>query len=204
MRAVIITGGTMRDYAYIRRFIQPDDTLIAVDSGYRHCERLGLRPSVLLGDFDSLDELPEGIETRHFPREKNYTDTELAVGWARKEGHRDFLFLGATGTRLDHSLSNILLLAALLDRGERGEIIDEHNRLWITDSEAEIQGSPGEILSLVPLTLCTGVTTHNLTYPLSEATLELGHGLGVSNVILVSPAKVRLGAGKLLVMLCRD
>jgi len=204
MRAVIITGGAMRDYAYIRQFIQPEDTVIAADSGYHHCERLGLRPRILLGDFDSLHQLPEGIETLRFPQEKNFTDTELAVDWARKEGFRNFLFLGATGTRLDHSLTNILLLSELLDHGEAGELLDEHNRVWLTDREVELDAPPGAILSLVPLTTCAGVTTENLTYPLRGATLEVGQGRGVSNVILASPAKVRLSLGKLLVMLCRD
>ena len=204
MRAVIISGGAMTDYAYLRQVVRPDDMVIAADSGYRHAERLGLRPCVLVGDFDSLDELPQGIETYRVPREKNHTDTELALEWAREHGAREFLFLGATGTRMDHTLTNILLLVRLLECGERGEVIDEHNHVWITDSETEIIGEPGGFLSLIPLTACTGVTTRGLAYPLFDATLEVGYGLGVSNVILESPANVSLCTGKLLVMLCRD
>ncbi|MCL2588492.1 MAG: thiamine diphosphokinase [Oscillospiraceae bacterium] len=204
MRAVIISGGSMTDYDYIRQFIRPDDCVIAADSGYLHAVRLSVVPSVLLGDFDSLTELPEGIETRRVPAEKDFTDTDFAVDWARGQGFREFLFLAATGTRMDHTLTNVLTLVRLLADGERGEIIDEHNRIWVMDSEIEIEAAAGEILSLVPLTVCEGVTTHNLAYPLTDATLQIGHGWSVSNVVLASPAKVSLRAGKCLVMLCRD
>ena len=204
MRAVIITGGSMSDYAYIRPFIRPEDYIIAADSGYRHAEALGLRPHVLLGDFDSLDELPSGIETCRVPEKKDFTDTDFAIDWARERGIRDFLLLGAIGTRMDHTLTNILLLDRLLAAGENGEIIDEHNRIWITDTKVEIVAKPGDILSLVPLQPCIGVTTHGLSYPLHEATLQVGHGWSVSNVVLTSPAKITLTAGKLLVMLCKD
>jgi len=204
MRAVILSGGAMTDYAYLRQFIRPDDTIIAADSGYRHAEAMGLRPRILLGDFDSLDHLPAEVETLRIPRENDHTDTELAVAWARDQGLRDFLFLGTIGTRMDHTLTNLLRLSDLLDRGERGEMIDEHNRIWITDSAIEIAGTPGNLLSLIPLTFCTGVTTENLAYPLRDAPLYVGHGRGVSNVLLAETAKISLDTGKLLVMLCRD
>lgn len=204
MRTTIITGGSMTDYAYIRQFIKPDDFIIAVDSGYRHAERLGVVPRVLLGDFDSIGELPQGIETHRVPEKKDFSDTDFAVDWAMAQGMCDFLILGAIGTRMDHTLTTILLLDRLLAAGARGQIIDEHNHIWITETELEVAGDPGGILSLVPITVCEGVTTHNLVYPLVDATLQIGHGWSVSNVISESPVKVSLTAGKMLVLLCRD
>jgi len=204
MRAVIIAGGAMGDYAYIRQFIRPTDTIIAADSGYRHAVGLGVRPHVVLGDFDSLGEPPREIETQRVPAEKDFTDMELAVVWARERGIRDFLLLGAIGTRMDHTMTNILLLSELLEAGESGEVLDEHNRIRITDESAEIDCAAGDILSLIPLTACVGVTTENLKYPLADAVLSVGNGLGVSNVVTRNPARVTLRDGKLLVMLCQD
>jgi len=204
MRAVIVTGGAMEDYAYIRQFIQPADYIIAADSGYLHAKALGLRPQVLLGDFDSLSELPQDLDIHRVPPEKNFTDTELAIEWAREHGMKDFLLLGAIGTRMDHTMTNILLLSRLLDAGEGAELIDEHNRIWITDKAIEIDAQVGETVSLVPLSTCEGVTTCGLAYPLSGATLEVGYGLGVSNVVSQSPASVSLSGGRMLVMVCKD
>ena len=204
MKVVIIAGGSMRDYAYIRRFIQPEDYIIAADSGYIHAQALGVQPQILLGDFDSLDALPQGIEMHRHPAKKDETDSELAVNWAIEQGASHILLLGATGTRMDHTLSNILLLTRLLDRGIKGEIVDEHNHIQITDGALEIHGEPGALLSLLPLTPCEGVSSWNLEYPLEKASLQVGYSLGVSNVIAASPAGVSLTKGRLLVMVCRD
>ena len=204
MRTTIITGGTIENHAYIKQFIQTEDYIIAADSGYRHAEKLGVKPHILLGDFDSLETIPQGIETHHFPVKKDATDTELAAEWAIEQGATHILLLGATGTRMDHSLSNILLLTRILDRGVTGELIDEHNHIWVADSAVEIEGTPGDYLSLLPLITCEGVTTRNLEYPLENATLSVGYSLGVSNVIAANPAGVSLTKGKLLVMKSRD
>ena len=193
----------MVDYGDLRQFIGPDDYIIAADSGYLHARAMEVTPHVLLGDFDSLTELPEGIPTHQFPAKKNLTDTELAVNFAREQGCRDFLLLGATGSRMDHTLSNILLLSTLRP-GETGAVVDEHNQIWLTDRGLTLPAAPGSFLSLVPLATCEGVTTTNLAYPLEQATLLMGQGVGVSNVVLESPAKVTLSSGKLLVMLCTD
>ena len=47
MRAVIISNGDMADYAALRQFVRPDDTIIAADGGYRYAEAMGLRPHIL-------------------------------------------------------------------------------------------------------------------------------------------------------------
>jgi len=204
MRAVILAGGNMYDYAYIKQFISPDDLLIAADSGYRHAEALKLRPHLLVGDFDSLLTLPSDIETHRVPSEKDFTDTELAIDLARERGCKRFLLLGALGTRMDHSLTNILLLSKLLEAGEQAKIIDEHNHIQITEEPLELDAAVSDILSLIPLTTCEGVTTENLAYPLKNATLNPGYGLGVSNIVLDTPVRITLSKGKLLVMVCKD
>ena len=57
-RCVIVCGG---EYAPIGP-LREGDFVIACDSGYRWCLREGIRPDLLLGDFDSLKgELPEEI-----------------------------------------------------------------------------------------------------------------------------------------------
>jgi len=82
--------------------------------------------------------------------------------------------------------------------------IDEHNRIWITDKAIDIAVATGDLLSLIPLTVCTGVSTQGLAYPLLDATLYVGQGRGVSNVLFAETANISLRSGKLLVMLCKD
>ena len=74
MKALIISGG---DYSPI-----PDlscDYVIACDRGYLHAEKMGIRPDLILGDFDSAP-VPDGkIQVEQYPVRKDDTDTMLAV-----------------------------------------------------------------------------------------------------------------------------
>lgn len=204
MRACIITGGSMSDYAYIRRFLQPDDCIVAADSGYLHALALGVTPTVLVGDFDSLGTLPSNIPLAPAPREKDETDTELAIRWARAHGCTQFLLLGATGTRLDHTLANVFSLTHLLAAGESAQIVDEHNEIWITNDKIQLPGTMGNIISLVPLSTCHGVTSTGLAYPLTGDTLQVGHGRTISNVQNAPIVTISLTSGTLLVIRARD
>ena len=204
MRAVIITGGRITDYAYIKSQIRNTDTIICADSGYNHAIKMGVRPSIVLGDFDSISHIPTDIKILQYPSKKDETDTEIAIDYARENGFTDFLLLAATGTRIDHSLTNILLLKNFVERGEKAMLIDEHNKIMLTNTKLNLEAQPGEIVSLVPLTTCYGVCTKSLEYPLYEATLQVGKGLGVSNIIASENATVSLEKGLLLVIIAKD
>ena len=204
MRAVIISGGRVADYAYIKQQIKAGDTIICADSGYNHAKKMKLQTSVIIGDFDSIGSIPQDIATIKYPPAKDLTDTEIAIEYARDKGFKDFLLLAATGGRMDHSLTNILLLKGFLERGETAVIIDEHNKIMLTDTQLQLHETPGSIVSLVPLADCTGVCTENLEYPLQDANLYVGKGIGVSNVMQKAGATVSLQKGLLLVIVARD
>jgi len=206
MRAVIISGGTISDYDYIKTLIRSDDLIVCADRGYDHARAMGVTPDAVVGDLDSVSSPLEGVEVLRYPPEKDYTDTELAYEWGRERGAEEFLLLAATGTRLDHSLSNLLLLKLMLDRGEEGVLIDGHNKVWLIkgDSAFTVHEPAGSLISLVPLSDCDHVSLRGFQYPLENAELKLGIARGISNVITGSPAEVRVKHGLLLVIAARD
>ena len=56
MRVVILGSAEIKNYEKISRFINPEDFIIACDSGLNHVKKLGLSPSavnLVVGDFDS-------------------------------------------------------------------------------------------------------------------------------------------------------
>jgi len=204
LRAVIISGGAISDYSYIKSQIKLADTIICADSGYEHAKKMGLTASVVVGDFDSIGNIPKDVECIHYPAKKDLTDTEIAIEYARTRGFTDFLMLGATGSRADHSLTNIFLLKSFLQRGENAEILDENNKIKITNSRISLNEPPGTIVSLVPLCDCQGVSTQNLEYHLQNEDMPMGRGRGVSNIMTENNATITLTNGILLVMVTRD
>ena len=206
MRAVIICAGEISDYDYIKSQVMENDTVICADGGYNHTVRMGLSVSAVVGDFDSIGPAPMDVTVPvyRYPEKKDLTDSEIAVEYARAKGFKDFLFLAATGSRLDHTLTNILLLEGCLKRGENAVIVNEHNKIMITGSELHLHEPAGTIVSLVPIAPCRGVGCENLEYPLHDADLFVGKGLGVSNVMRCENAKVTVREGVLLVIAARD
>ncbi len=205
MRAVIIANGPMPKAALYERLIATNDLIVCVDGGVKNALALGFKPQVVVGDLDSLDpglrkQLEEaGCRFVDHPSRKDATDSELAVLYALSQGATEIVMLGALGGRIDHALANVMLLALPELKGIKARIIDVGQEILLIGDEAEIDGEPGDTLSLLPLTGdVTGVYTQGLEYPLQGGTLKFGAARGVSNVLTAPRATVRVGRGLLL------
>ena len=211
MKCVIVSSGTINDYEYMKKYFEGAELVISVDGGALHLRRFGIKPGLLVGDFDSItpeclkEYESQNIEIVRFPRQKDMTDTEIAVEIALERGSTHIVFLGAMGTRLDHSLSNIFHLKKLHDNNVTGIVADERNEITLIDSSIKLDKAEGMKVSLLPLTdVVRGVTTKGLMYPLHNATMKLGSSWGVSNEFSGDTAEVTIIEGLLLVMKSRD
>ena len=181
MRVVIIGSGQINDYEYLKKQIRKDDYIICADGGYNHAKNMGIVPQLLVGDFDSICDMPKGIKTLKFPVRKDETDSELALSLAEEQGADEILLLGFTGDRADHMLNNILMLT----RYRQAKILDDKNEIFAFLGEVSIKNRKGKTLSIIPINGdITGITTEGLDYPLSNETLYFGKSRGVSNVIV--------------------
>ncbi|HHV29057.1 MAG TPA: thiamine diphosphokinase [Clostridium sp.] len=211
MYALIVCNGSIIDYSYHRKFFDEADFIVCADGGALHLQKLGIKPDVLLGDFDSIEERyleyyrEQKVTILKYPTEKNMTDTELAVDTAIERGYKDIVIIGGTGTRLDHTLSNIFLLRQMLDRGVRGRIVNEYNEIFLIDDCTEVKAEEGYYLTLLPLTSkVEGITTKGLYYPLKGETIEMGSTRGVSNCFVSQEAQISITSGVLMVIKTRD
>ncbi|HBO33341.1 MAG TPA: thiamine diphosphokinase [Anaerolineaceae bacterium] len=179
--------------------------IIAVDGGLAHIQALGLQPDMLIGDLDSVS--PEqirwaeeqGSEVRRFPVNKNETDLELALLAAAETGCRHIVIVAALGGRLDQTLSNIFLLnlPVLADLDVR--IDDGKQEVILIHSAADLQGNPGDTISLLPISpIVRGITTTGLQYPLTDESLIFYRSRGISNEMLSSRVHVEIQSGILI------
>lgn len=211
MKGVVVCNGSIRDDERIRKYFQDAGLIICADGGAVHLMRLGIRPHVLVGDFDSIP--PEvygqfekdGVEIARFSTSKDMTDTEIAVDLAMDRGCKTVVLVGALGSRLDHSLSNIFHLKRMMDRGVSGIVVDEQNEIMLMDKHIRLVREEGLKVTLLPFSeAVSGVTTRGLQYPLFNATIPLGSSWGVSNEFSEDIAEVSISAGLLLVIKSKD
>ncbi len=211
MKAAVICNGEIRDYSYIKSFLDNIGLVVCCDGGLRHCEGLGIFPDIICGDFDSvrpdvMDRYKNSsAEIRKVPREKDFTDGELGIRLALERGADELVLLGCLGSRFDHSLANVQLLLLPLKQGARAKIISENNTLFLVDRELKLDVEKGTTISLIPLVgEVRGVTTEGLYYPLEKSALSLGSSLGISNVSTGRKVRISLDEGLLLVAEARD
>jgi len=211
-RVVIITSAASQEPAgYIADLVRPSDTLICADGGAVVALQLGLVPHLVVGDLDSIDPETEArvrrmCPVRSFPVRKDKTDTHLALDVARDRDPPpgEVVICGAFGDRIDHNVGLILLLAGLDPAaGPAVRLVGARQEAVIAagPGRVEIDGAPGDTVSLLPLTpRAEGITTGGLGYPLDNGTLTWGSTLGVSNEMTSGRAAVSLKTGRLLVV----
>lgn len=213
-KILIITGGHAEE-EFLRELLQREQfqSVIAVDHGLEIVDRLQLEPSYIVGDFDSVAEeilvkyRNKSTPIEALPREKDKTDTNIAVELAIQQKADSIVIAGATGSRMDHTLANIHLLLLPLELGISAVMIDSHNKIYLKKESFQLKKSEqfGDYVSLLPFTQqVSGLTLRGFKYPLDHIVLEAGSSLGISNEILEDIADVELSGGTLLVIEARD
>lgn len=201
-RCIIVGGADINNYDFIRTSLQSDDYVIFCDSGLKHLSSLQVKPSLIVGDFDSHENPHLDTETIVLPCEKDDTDTVYAMKEAIKRGYDTFLLIGVVGGRLDHTLGNISMLLYLDSHGCKGTIIDDYSEMEIISSEPAYIEDKYEFFSLLNITGCAkGITIQNAKYPLNDGEITCDYQYGVSNEVLPGKtAIVSVREGKLLLI----
>lgn len=171
----------------LRFEITSDDTVIACDKGILNCEKLGVSPDKIIGDFDSLGFVPDGENVTKLPVRKDETDVGFAIKTAFLSGSREIYVYGACGGKLDHSIANISLCAAYVKKGARVVFFGEDTDFTCISPEIPLEFFEAQIggrLSVFALSECLGVNIINAEYPLENACLNPLFPLGVSNAFI--------------------
>ena len=174
-----------------------EDVVIAADGGYEVLLRAGLRPTVVIGDFDSLGAAPDEEQVIILPTVKDVTDTWAAIHWAKERGFRTFYLYGCTGGRMEHTIANIQVAADLAKQGLRCVIFGKNQLITaICGETVAFPKTSGGYLSVFSHSdTCTGVTLKGLKYELEDAVLTNAFPLGVSNEFVGREARVSIGCG---------
>lgn len=211
MKCVIIASGNFEYTPKIKDIINRADLIICADGGTQHLKSVQIDPDIIIGDMDSTDHGTQSffkskkIPIIQYPEKKNETDTELCIFHAIEKGAEKIILLGVTGTRLDHTLANILLLKKLAAHNIPACVIDPHNEVYLVLDTLTLTGKPGQLLSIIPVThQVTGITLAGLEYPLNNATLYMADTLGISNVFKEERVSIRIKSGILIVTKSRD
>lgn len=216
MVAVLISGGMIEE-KFTVDFLDKckADCIIAVDCGLAFCKQYGIWPNCIVGDFDSLPEgileeyeKDENIVIKRLIPEKDDSDSECAMHLALDMGAETIYLLGGMGTRLDHVMANLQLLAYARIRGKQMYMADAHNLITVLDRTTVLKREKqfGKYVSFFSFgDEVADVTLRGFRYPLTDYRLtNTSCGLTVSNEIAEEEATVSFSKGLLVMIQSKD
>lgn len=151
----------------------PGDLVLAADGGYRALYSLGYTPDLLLGDFDSLGDLPlpPDLPVLRFPARKDDTDTGLALRHGLDRGFRDFALYGCAGGRVDHLLANLQSMARISRLGAAIRLAAPEYDAWALTGPAPSTPAPDASAPDASASHASGPAPHAPDGPAATLTL---------------------------------
>jgi thiamine pyrophosphokinase len=177
------------------------DYIICADGGADKIQDLNVSPNVIIGDFDSitkklLHKYPD-CKVIHLTDQYS-TDLEKALNHAITLKKKNILIFGATGTRIDHTLTNLNMLKKFHQHANI-EIISNRAKLIYTNKSIELKLPHCIIVSLFPIGLVKKVTLTGFQFPLKNEDLEFGVRDGQSNLTIGTNQKITFEKGELFI-----
>lgn len=176
---------------------------LAADGGYLSMQQVNLKPDYVIGDFDSLDTIPDNVKVIKCSSEKDETDLLLCINKGIELGCKEFYIFGGVGGRLDHTMANIQSLSYLAKKGGRGYLISAARDIIVIENETILLQplSKGYVSIFSLVSTSTGITLEGLRYPLKKATITNNFPIGVSNEFIGETAKITVEDGRLLIII---
>lgn len=179
-----------------------DDLIIAADAGYINLKKAGIRPDIIIGDFDSSEKPETDVPTEVFPVLKDDTDTMLAIKYGFSKGYKKFtIYGGIGGARTDHTIANIQSLAYIVQQGGEGVLAGDGEKFTlIKNSSVTLSSKKGGTLSVFAYGgIAEGVDIKGAVYETEDLTLTPFFPLGVSNKFKENKVTVGVENGCLLI-----
>ncbi len=213
MKVLIIASGEIESSRLREEYIDNEfNQIICADGGAKYAVENNIIPDVIIGDLDSLDEeivrlcKKKSITINKYPTRKDKTDLELAVDYAVHNGSSEIVIMGAIGSRMDHTLGNILILHNLLKKNVKAKIVNNNNDISIATATDNVLVNKGnyKYLSIIPLFGGAVLTSCGLEYEVNNTNFEFGSTLGISNSIVKQDATLHIKKGTCIVIKSND
>jgi len=223
-KVIIFTGGSI-DCDWAKQWLCDMDFFycIAADKGLMYAHKMGMQIDYILGDYDSVDrpileKYKQHTTVETFPAEKDYTDTHLALKkavevlserQAQQKAQQDIpeiYILGGTGTRIDHTMTNIYCMKEILKTNFRCYMMDKYNKIYMCNKKHFIKKKEqyGNFVSILPVTEEAVITLKGMKYNLSHFCLKQGVSICQSNEVLDDTAEIIVEKGEILVYETKD
>lgn len=153
------------------------------------------------------DEAGTGVKDGHALQQEGMMQKDREASADVPTAKPEIWLLGATGTRADHMLANMQLLAQTKAAGVEGILVDKNNKIRLLEGSYTLKKAEqfGDFVSLIPVTqVLKGVTLRGFKYPLEGHTTYWGESLCVSNELEAEEGFISIEEGLAFLIESRD
>ena len=204
MKRCVIIGAVEFDFP-VSYLIKETDYVICADKGWQNALKQGVKPDMIVGDFDSSP-YPENADASVtvLPVVKDDTDTFYIARYIVENGYTDVLMLGLIGgKRIEHTIANIQTLLYLAENRINATAMDKYSQLLvIKDGTVNLPDMPGKFFSLFSMgDRADGVSIKGAKYPLYNYTLTNSYPIGISNEFIGEDVEISVKDGSVLLVI---
>ena len=165
----------------VKKLLNGAKKIICIDGGADKLLKIGFKPTLIIGDLDSLDNDPKNYncEVMKISNQSN-TDLEKGLDWCQQNNIQTVALIGFTGLRDDHYLASLWSMLHYSDRINCTISSDQYKILCLKGL-SKLHVSEGQTISIITSSRKTLIKTKGLKCNLSEEKL-LSPGNGMSNV----------------------
>jgi thiamine pyrophosphokinase len=192
-RALAVLAGEDTPLTQLGAWARSADVVYAADGGANRLSQIGIVPDIVIGDLDSLADASE------YPRvirvsDQDSSDCDKVLRLAQEEENGWITIIGAEGDRPDHFLASLMSVAR---SPIQTKIALRRGLGWVLKpgQKLSFETVPGEIVSLIPLGPCYGVTLQGVKWSLNEADLSPNGLVSLSNAALETEVIAEIGTG---------
>ncbi|WP_177765600.1 thiamine diphosphokinase [Flavobacterium sp. I3-2] len=207
--SLIIANGESCNRELLNQLLEWSPLVVVLDAAIERVIELGIKIDVLIGDFDRKFDF-EKYKDLQFPIEiikvedQNSTDLDKAYEYLIQRNIPSANVVWATGRRMDHTITNLTNVVKFADQ-LKVVLLDDYSKVFLLPKSFKKWYPKNTPISLIPIGIASGITTHNLAYSLNNESLELGFRTGSSNHVSEDGiVEISYKDGFLLMMECFD
>ncbi len=210
MIGLICCAGELSNKDLFEEYYSKSDYRISVDGGAKYFIKYDKDFDIAIGDFDSINlQDKKYIEEKQkisevYNTKKDFTDFEAAVNILIKKNCKTIYCFGATGTRLDHTISNLIYSKKCFDLGVELVFLSDNNIIRFLGKSTECT-MRYDYISIVVLSN-DGMTVKLKGFEYDSEHLEVDYSstITISNKIISKKGYIELLNGYGLLIDSRD
>ncbi len=205
-RALIVANGE-QETGYLKS-VAPDYAFIAsADGAANHLLSADIKPDLLVGDFDSIEEETLehyerlGVERISLQKEKDFSDTQVCVEEVIHRGYRSIDLIGGFGGRWDHTMANFNLLFWAFEKKVELRMISAKNTAQLLgEGKHRIPKIDHAHFSFFCFFEDAVVSIARMKYTITDRAVKRGDSLGLSNEYLDGDGEIEIKKGSILMI----